>query len=148
MLEVLELGKNQISNVDLLQGTNQFPMLTELYLYINQIKRLPTNLSFAQLKTLNLNRNQDLQSLHLGYCPLLETLSVSYCSLNELGSMRGCPALSDLDVSFNHLPTLKGLLDVLPHRRLQALSLNDNLFSAISNEEAFYAQQNQTSTLQ
>ena len=56
-LEVLELGKNQISNVDLLQGTNQFPMLTELYLYINQIKRLPTNLSFAQLKILNLNRN-------------------------------------------------------------------------------------------
>jgi hypothetical protein len=35
MLEVLELGKNQISNVDLLQGTNSFPMLTELYLYIN-----------------------------------------------------------------------------------------------------------------
>jgi len=60
MLEVLELGKNQISNVDLLHGNNQFPMLTELYLYINQIKRLPPNISFPQLKILNLNRNQDL----------------------------------------------------------------------------------------
>jgi hypothetical protein len=36
MLEVLELGKNQISNVDSLQSTtNSFPLLTELYLYIN-----------------------------------------------------------------------------------------------------------------
>ena len=53
--------------------------------------------------------------------------------------MRGCPSLADLDVSFNHLGTLKGLLDVLPHRNLESLSLNDNFFSAISNEDAFYA---------
>lgn len=71
----------------MLQGKNPFSQLTELYLYINQIKRLPTNLSFAQLKVLNLNRNQDLQTLHMGYCPLLETLSVSYCSVNEVGPM-------------------------------------------------------------
>lgn len=47
--------------------------------------------------------------------------------------MRGCPSLADLDVSFNHMPSLRGLLDVLPNRKLQALSFNDNLFSAISN---------------
>ena len=53
--------------------------------------------------------------------------------------MKGCPSLTDLDVSFNHITTLKSFLDALPHRKLVALSFNDNLFSAISNEEAFYA---------
>lgn len=60
MLEVLELGKNVITNADPLQGINPFSMLTELHLFINQIKRMPANLCFPQLKILNLNRNPEL----------------------------------------------------------------------------------------
>lgn len=75
----------------------------------------------------------------MGYCPLLESLTVSYCSLNEVGSMSGCPSLQELDLSFNHIPSLKFLVDCLPHRDLVALKFNDNLFSAISHDEAFYA---------
>lgn len=117
-------------------------------MYINQIKRLPANLSFPQLKVLNLNRNQDLQTLHMGYLPLLETLSVSYCSVNQVGTMSGCPSLSEIDLSFNHIPSLKTLVDCLPHWNLTTLKFNDNLFSAISHDEAFYARADSTSTLQ
>jgi len=88
-----------------------------------------------------------LQSLHLGYCPLLESLTVSFCSLNEIGSMKGCMSLQEVDVSFNHISQLKILVDSLPHYNLTTFKFNDNLFSAISHDEAFYAQQNQTSTL-
>jgi Leucine-rich repeat (LRR) protein len=84
----------------------------------------------------------------MGYCPLLETLSVSYCSVNEVGPMSGCPSLSEIDLSFNHIPSLKTLVNCLPHWNLTTLKFNDNLFSAISHDEAFYARADQTSTLQ
>ncbi len=84
----------------------------------------------------------------MGYCPLLESLSVSYCSLNEIGSMRGCPELAELDLSFNHIPSLKALIDCLPHWNLTTLKFNDNLFSQISTDEAFYARPDTTSNLQ
>ena len=58
-------------------------------------------LSFQSLKVFNLNRNQDLHMLTLGYCPLLETIAISYCSLVSLKQLSGCPALKELDVSFN-----------------------------------------------
>ena len=47
LLEVLQLGKNLITNADMLQGPNPFSQLTELSLFINNIAKLPTNLSFA-----------------------------------------------------------------------------------------------------
>ena len=62
--------------------------------------------------------------------------------------MSGCPSLSELDLSFNHLPTLKTLVECLPHWNLTVLKFNDNLFSAVSYDEAFYARHDQTSTLQ
>lgn len=81
LLEFLELGKNEIANADLLLNPqNHFCLLTELYLYINKIRKLPT-LSFPSLKILNLNRNPDLLALNLGYCPMIEQISVSYCCL-------------------------------------------------------------------
>ena len=76
LLEYLELGKNFISGLDGLANntSNRFCLLSELYLYSNQLTAFPPNLSFALLKVLNLNRNQDLSQLALGYCPLLEIL--------------------------------------------------------------------------
>jgi len=51
---------------------NKFPNLQELYIYLNELRSLPKNLSFPQLKIVNLNRNQDLASVSFGYCPCLE----------------------------------------------------------------------------
>lgn len=62
--------------------------------------------------------------------------------------LKGCPNLTELDVSFNHLPSLKHLVDSLPHKNLSILKFNDNQFSAISTEEVAYAQHGSTSTLQ
>ena len=88
LLEFLELGKNYISDVDALVSTvNPLTHLQELYLYMNELRSLPRNLSFAQLRTLNLNRNQDLSAVGLGFCPLLDYFSCSYCSINSLGSL-------------------------------------------------------------
>ena len=88
LIEVLELGKNYISDVDALVTTlNPLTHLQELYLYMNELRSLPKDLSFAQLRTLNLNRNQDLAALTLSYCPLLDYLSCSYCSISNLGSL-------------------------------------------------------------
>jgi internalin A len=114
LLEFLELGKNQIADVEaLVSPNNRLVFLTELYLYMNNIKSMPRGLSFPQLRLLNLNRNQDLKSLSIGYCPLLETLNASYCSLTELGSLQLCPSMKELDVSFNQLPNLPAVLCVL-----------------------------------
>jgi hypothetical protein len=42
VLEFIELGKNEISDADLLANTqNPFSLLQELYLYINKIRTLP-----------------------------------------------------------------------------------------------------------
>jgi Leucine-rich repeat (LRR) protein len=125
---------------------NSFCLLTELYLYINKIRKLP-HLAFPNLRILNLNRNPDLLGLQLGFCPMLEQISVSYCCLQELGALKGCPNLLDIDVSFNHLASLKRFLDCLPHRNLTSLSYNDNNFTAITDGEAMYVH-NATSTLQ
>lgn len=47
LLEVLELGKNYISDVDALVSTvNPLIHLQELYLYMNELRRLPENLCF------------------------------------------------------------------------------------------------------
>lgn len=147
LLEFLELGKNEICNAEmLLNPQNHFCLLTELYLYINKIRKLPT-LAFPNLRILNLNRNPDLLGLHLGFCPMLEQISVSYCCLQEIGPLKGCPNLLDIDVSFNHLASLKRFLDCLPHRNLTSLSYNDNNFTAITDGEAMYVH-NATSTLQ
>ena len=56
---------------------NKFVFLTELYLYINQLRSFPRQLCLPQLKILNLNQNADLAELDLGYCPMLETISAS-----------------------------------------------------------------------
>ena len=87
---------------------------------------------------MNLNRNQELSQLNLGFCPLLEQMTVSYCSVHDIGSLKGCPSLLELDVSFNQLPNLKSLIDSLPHQNLTSLKFNDNLFSVVTNEEANY----------
>lgn len=58
MLEVLELGKNYISDTDALQSNvNKFAHLQELYIYMNEIRSLPKNLKFPQIKSINANRN-------------------------------------------------------------------------------------------
>jgi len=36
---------------------NKFANLQELYIYLNELRSLPKNLSFPQLKIVNLNRN-------------------------------------------------------------------------------------------
>lgn len=87
MLEIIELGKNYISDSDSLQSNmNKFPNLQELYIYLNELRSLPKNLSFPQLKIVNLNRNQDLASVSFGYCPCLEQLTASYCALKDFGT--------------------------------------------------------------
>lgn len=139
MLEYLELGRNQISDVSALTSSNnRLVFLTELYLYMNSLKSFPKSVSLPQLRLLNLNRNQDLHALHLGYCPLLESLSISYCSLNDLGSLALCPSLKDLDVSFNQLPTLPSVLKALQHNnktQFKAISFNDNVFNPMLSDE-------------
>ena len=79
-LETLELGKNQIRNCDLLSQSKNFPLLQELYLYMNYISKIPL-LSMPSLRILNVNRNAELTDLHCGYCPMLEQVSASYCAI-------------------------------------------------------------------
>lgn len=91
-LEVLELGKNYISDTDALQSNlNPLAYLSELYLYMNEIRNLPRAICFPMLKTLNINRNADLKTIDLKFCPMLDTLSASYCGISSLPSMVGCP---------------------------------------------------------
>jgi len=46
MLEYLELGKNQICDIEALTSpNNRLVFLTELYLYMNNIKSFPKHLS-------------------------------------------------------------------------------------------------------
>lgn len=52
--------------------------------------------------------------------------------------MHGCPNLTELDVSFNQIPTLAALAECLPHRNLTSLKFNDNLFSVFDNDQASY----------
>ena len=47
MLEIIELGKNLLTDADSIQSpNNRLIFLTELYLYDNQLRALPKNLSF------------------------------------------------------------------------------------------------------
>ena len=58
MLEIIELGKNLLTDVDCIQSpNNRLIFLSELYLYDNQLRSLPKGLTFPQLKVLNINRN-------------------------------------------------------------------------------------------
>lgn len=130
-LEVLELGKNFISDTDALQSDlNPLMMLSELYLYMNEIRSLPENMNFPLLKIANFNHNTDLERISLGYCPFLDTLTASYCKINQLGSLSGCPNLHQIDVSFNKLPTLESFVGpVAKCHNLQQLVFNDNVFN-------------------
>ena len=65
------------------------------------------------LKVMNVNRNQDLAEVNLGYCPMLDTLSASYCSLKSIGDMASCPNLQQIDVSFNQIQTIECLLKAI-----------------------------------
>lgn len=57
-LEFLELGKNQIRNCEMLvSDQNKLCALTELYLYMNFVEKLPPAISFQSLRVLNVNRN-------------------------------------------------------------------------------------------
>ena len=137
LLEFLELGKNQIESVEALQSPNtKLVFLTELYLYMNKIKSLP-KLSLAQLKYLNLNRN-DLKSIQLGYCPLLEIITASYCQLEDIGTFQYCPSLREVDVSFNLIQNLPHVLSALQWNdvnQMKSLSFNDNKFNQVLNDE-------------
>jgi Leucine-rich repeat (LRR) protein len=105
---------------------------------MNNIKSFPRNLSLPQLRLLNLNRNQELHALQIGYCPLLESLHVSYCSLTDLASLQLCPSLRDLDVSFNQIQTLPQILKALQWNnsvQFKSLNFNDNVFNQVLNDE-------------
>lgn len=136
-LEVLELGKNYISDADALQSpSNPLAYLRELYLYMNEIRTLPSKLSFPLLKILNLNRNTDLSRLDLYYCPFLEQLSASYCSITQVSCLLGCVNLQTVDLSFNQLPSLESFLAAhWPCGRLTVLTVNDNVFNFNIQEE-------------
>ncbi len=91
---------------------------------------VPPNLSYMQLKILNLNRNQDLSHFAMGYCPLLENLSLSYCSIIQVKSLIGAPNLREFDCSFNSVQSLDQLLNSMRgNRELRNLRFNDNSFS-------------------
>ena len=105
-------------------------MLQELYLYMNEIRSLPKKLNFPLLRILNINRNTDLASLSLNYCPFLEQISASYCSINHLDSMHGCPNLTTLDLSFNKMPKLDSLISkIWQCNKISNLTINDNVFN-------------------
>lgn len=137
MLEFIELGKNQINNVDALQSAqNKFVFLTELYLYINRLRNFPRQISLPLLKVLNLNQNTDLREVDLGYCPLLETFSASQCSIQNLHTFSGCQSLRDVDLSFNQLPSLVNVLKVIQYndpKFLKSLVFNDNVFNQVQD---------------
>lgn len=109
---------------------------------MNELRSLPINLSFPQLKTLNLNRNQDLSALTLSYCPLLDYISCSYCSLTSLGTLSGCPSLTFLDVSFNKIESLDSLLRSLHLcKNLQSIVYKDNLFNEHEHDQSDQVQE-------
>lgn len=90
---------------------------------------VPTNMSFMQLKVLNLNRNQELSHFTFGYCPIMEILSLSYCSFIMVKSLIGCPNLREFDVSFNNIQNLEGFLNIVKdNHEIRIIRCNDNPF--------------------
>ena len=58
-LEILNLGRNQITNIDILDNVN-FKRLRELYLHINNISNVKkfTKVKFRKLEKLDLDNNK------------------------------------------------------------------------------------------
>ncbi|CDW74934.1 adenylate cyclase [Stylonychia lemnae] len=129
LIEYIELGKNFISNIDKFPS-HKLLFLNELYLYSNQLVQVPKSFSMPQLKILNLNRNQDLHQLSIGYCPLLEQISASYCSLVQIKQLTGCPSLRELDISFNSINSLEAFIQMIRNNiNLRMIRFSDNPFS-------------------
>jgi len=98
---------------------------------------VPKLLSLPQLKVYNINRNADIRSVSLGFCPLLEVFAATYCAISEMGSFMGCQSLRELDVSYNEIASLTYLLQNLKFNNpyaLQVLCFNENVFNHVPDE--------------
>ena len=140
-LEVLNVGDNLLSNIDLSANVN----LIDLYLYNNKFSSIEVS-SLEVLRHLNLRENQ-LQSIDVSACTALKSLGVHDNPLTSLdvSSNHQLESLSfvnipitSLDVSSN--PQLKNLwggnnqlnsIDVSHNPMLESIQLSNNQISTI-----------------
>jgi Leucine-rich repeat (LRR) protein len=132
----LDLGRNKLTTLSG-ETLSHCQLLSHLILSQNQLSSPPVPLYLPNLRSLWLSKNcikgldvwvSSLPSPWPIFLPLLEKL---YLQDNEIvsipwNSFVTSPLLTELDVSFNHLPDLEAIQGILSSAQLRTLQLQEN----------------------
>mmetsp|Transcript_10015 Transcript_10015/g.15136 ORF Transcript_10015/g.15136 Transcript_10015/m.15136 type:complete len:1476 (+) Transcript_10015:165-4592(+) len=145
----LDIGRNKLSTVSG-DTLSQCPLLSQLVLSQNQLTNLPTPLYLPNLRSLWLsgnkltNMNAWVEPVRENYSsnvrwpvfmPLLDKLYLQDNSILDIASMSlmTSPYLSEIDLSFNSIPSLEKLTGLLQCNELKVIQLQDNPVNSDSN---------------
>jgi hypothetical protein len=131
-LQHLDVGRNRLVSIT---GLGCCPLLQTLVLYENQISELPTDpavMHLPLLRELWLSGNPLKKLKFTGWMPSLEHLHVSDAQISEIASLHRNRLLRSIDLSFNQLSGLSDLTALSSCRLLEVIRLNDNPISSSS----------------
>ncbi|XP_056621434.1 leucine-rich repeat and IQ domain-containing protein 1 isoform X3 [Triplophysa dalaica] len=131
-LEVLLLGKNQLTNI---HGLDDAENLQVLQLSHNNISCISGLGALKMLQRLLVDHNQLLSMRGLNEMYTLLHLDCSYNHLSHAEGLENCALLNTLELRGNSLTQLPVLHN---HVLLRDLSLDDNLISSISDLESYW----------
>ncbi|XP_052008179.1 leucine-rich repeat and IQ domain-containing protein 1 [Xyrauchen texanus] len=131
-LQVLLLGRNQLTNIHGLDGAEN---LQVLQLSHNNISRIGGLGSLKMLLRLSVDHNQLLSTRGLNEIYTLLHLDCSHNHLSHIEGLENCALLNTLDLRGNSLTELPVLQN---HVLLRDLFLDDNLISSIHNLESHW----------
>eukprot|EP00906_Rhabdomonas_costata_P020323 RCo029557 len=117
-------GRNAIG--DITSCFSKSPLLTEIVLYHNQLREIPSRLHNVLLQQLWLNDNQIERLPQFSFAPLLTRLYLSGNRLRDISGLSCCLMLVSVDLSFNQISDLSQLWYFEPCRKLESVALNDN----------------------
>jgi len=96
-LELLDISSNRLSEISSL---GEFPLLTDLILYNNNVSHIEGIEKYAALQRLDLSLNP-IRSIHaLKHLPNLETLNLNWTRVDDFTPLLEMQALRILDVSY------------------------------------------------
>ncbi|XP_051581007.1 leucine-rich repeat and IQ domain-containing protein 1-like [Myxocyprinus asiaticus] len=131
-LQVLLLGRNQVTNIHGLDGAEN---LQVLQLSHNNISRIGGLGSLKMLLRLSVDHNQLLSTRGLNEMYTLLHLDCSHNHLSHIEGLENCALLNTLDLRGNSLTELPVLQN---HVLLRDLFLDDNLISSIHHLESYW----------
>nr|XP_055029877.1 leucine-rich repeat and IQ domain-containing protein 1 isoform X2 [Misgurnus anguillicaudatus] len=131
-LQVLLLGKNQLTNI---HGLDDAENLQVLQLSHNSISRISGLGSLKMLLRLLLDHNQLLSTRGLNEIYTLLHLDFSYNHLSHVEGLENCALLNTLDLRGNSLTKIPVLHN---HVLLRDLFLDDNLISSVHDLESYW----------